>query len=619
MAVRSADQRQPTPWPRFGSGGLEAPYVRRLVDFMNARLYMADHRALLLLKCMISSDLPGHLQDQASEAILAFRYSMLEAGSDSMTLWTENHQVTAAAAEYLAGQLFPGRIFSNDGRSGARHQRAAQAQLMIWLSDRFRFGFSEWLSSTCLAYDLAALALLIDHAADEALVERAKMVMDIGLLDLALHSFNRRFAPSMGRAHAEQVMHPEAAEIAPIWHSAFGQSPELEIDKLTSLFVAREKYQVPEAIFELATAQPVRRVLSSQGLDVDEVRDELRRHPFHPRSQSLDLIRFWWGQQAITTPETIVDSARAMRVFELQDSRILAPMRRYLKMPNPMLISTLRTLNPITSGKALNRANVQTISTSNYLLSSVQRYQPGGFGDQQHVWHASLRGNIEVFGNHPGSTQLHQENRPPTPSHWVGNGINPDLAQHHNVLLAQYDLRGRKGRFEGPRQELVHIHFPFVLFDQTRLGANWVAGRRGRGYIGILGTHRFELISETELVQRGQRTGYAVLVGDEEEYTSFAFFLEQLKQYRLRLSGDHLTLTSPLGRFDLTWGKDFKVNGHVIDCQYPRYEAPGVQVPRNPDEIEVIGSGHALRLEWGAGIRESTEMLRDSRVYDDID
>ena len=608
MAVSSADQRRLAPWPRFGSGALETVHVRRLIDVVNARLYSADHRALLLLKCMMSSELPAHLYDQAAEAILGFRYSMLESGSDSMTLWTESHQVTAAVAEYLAGQLYPTRIFSNDGRSGARHQRAAQAQLTIWLSDRFRFGFSEWLSSTYYAYDLAALALLVDHAADEALVERATMVMDIALLDLALHSFNGRVVPSMGRAYTEQIMHPETAEIAPIWASAFGQAPDIDVDKVTSLFLARERYEVPAAICELATCQPERRVLSSHGLDVEEVRDELRRHPFHPRSQSLDLIRFWWGQQAVTTPETIVDSARAMRVFDLQNSRILAPMRRYIKLPNPVLISTLRTMNPITSGKALNRANVQTIRTSNYQLSSVQRYRPGGFGDQQHIWHASLPGDIEVFGTHPGSSQLNLENRPATPSNWEGNGINPDVAQHYNVLLAQYNLHERRGRFEGPRQELVHIHFPFVQFDQTRLGAGWAAGRRGRGYIGILGTHTFELISETEIVQRGQHTGYAVLVGDEEEHISFAAFLEQLKKYRLRLIGDRLTLTSPFGRFDLTWGKDFKVNGQIIDCDYPRYDAPGVQVPRNPSEMTVTGTKHRLRLDWASGVRESTAL-----------
>ena len=285
MATSSADQRQLTPWPKFGSGGLEAPYVKRLIDFVNARLYMADHRALLLLKCMIAGDLPPRLNDQAVDAILGFRFSMLEAGTDSMTLWTENHQVTAAVAEYLAGQVFPDRIFTNDGRSGVRHQRAARAQLMIWMSDRFRFGFSEWLSNTYYAYDIAALAMLADHADDPGMAERAEMVIDLALLDLALNSFGGRVAPSMGRAHSEQILHPDAAEIMPVWHSAFGGNPEVDIDKLTSLFVVRERYRVPAAITELATEQPVRRVLSSQGLDVNEVRDELRNQPFHPRSQ----------------------------------------------------------------------------------------------------------------------------------------------------------------------------------------------------------------------------------------------------------------------------------------------------------------------------------------------
>ena len=50
-----------------------------------------------------------------------------------------------------------------------------------------------------------------------------------------------------------------------------------------------------------------------------------------------------------------------------------------------------------------------------------------------------MPGGIQVFGTHPGSTQLVQEHRPPTPSSWVGNGINPDIAQHHNLLLDKYD------------------------------------------------------------------------------------------------------------------------------------------------------------------------------------
>ncbi len=246
------------------------------------------------------------------------------------------------------------------------------------------------------------------------------------------------------------------------------------------------------------------------------------------------------------------------------------------------------------------------MTTHQYLLSSVQRYQPGGFGDQQHLWHATLPGGIQVFGTHPGSTQLVHDNQPTSPGRWIGNGINPDIAQHHNLLLAQYDLRQRKGMFEGRRNQAVHIHFPFVLFDQTRLGPNWVVGRRDEGYVAIVGTHHFEQISETEIVQRGEHTGYAVVMGDDEEYTSLAGFLRQVKQYRVSLDGSRLMLSGVYGRYELNWRGDFRVNGRVMDANYPRYDSAAVHAPRNPSELTITGSADVLHLDWKSGERTET-------------
>lgn len=594
-------------WPSMAAGELDAAHLRRQIDYVEARLDLADHRVLLLLKCMLAGELPPTVYDQAAEAVLGFRYSMLEPGTDAMSLWTESHQIIAATGEYLTGQLFGDRVFSNDGRTGARHRRAAHARIMVWLADRFRFGFSEWLSNSYLAFDAAALALLIDYASDEQLTTRASMVLDVLLADVALHSFRGEFAPSMGRGNAIPITAPDQAEMAAVWASAFtDEPPEVDVEALTSLFVARESYQVPAAIRQIALEMPTRRVLTSQGLDVGEVPDELRGHPDFPRAAGLELLNFWWGQQAVTTPETVVETVRTVRALRLSRHRTLAPLRRFEKLPDRLLVPTLKTLNPITQGSALHRANVQTVTTANYLLSSTQRYQAGGFGDQQHLWHASLPGGIQVFGTHPGATQLVQETRETTPGPWVGNGINPDIAQHHNILLAQYDLSGRKGMLEGRRQELVHIRFPFVLFDQTRLGPTWVAGRRDEGYIAILGTHPFEQISETEIVQRGTHTGYAVVLGDDEEYTSLAGFLRQIKQYRVRLSGHRLSLTSPYGRFELTWRGDFRVNGRVVDAWYPRYESLAVRAPRNPSRLQINGTRDQLRLDWAELRREAS-------------
>ena len=59
----------------LGSGGLDDAYVRRLTDFVDARLYLADHRVLLLLKCMLCSELPDAVFTRARKSVLNYRFS----------------------------------------------------------------------------------------------------------------------------------------------------------------------------------------------------------------------------------------------------------------------------------------------------------------------------------------------------------------------------------------------------------------------------------------------------------------------------------------------------------------------------------------------------------------
>ena len=37
MTIQQAGERRAKPWPVFGAGGLETGYVRRLIDFVDAR------------------------------------------------------------------------------------------------------------------------------------------------------------------------------------------------------------------------------------------------------------------------------------------------------------------------------------------------------------------------------------------------------------------------------------------------------------------------------------------------------------------------------------------------------------------------------------------------------
>jgi len=174
-------------------GVLDAAWVHRLRGFVDARLDLADHRLLVLLKLLLvaGNRLPGPLRNDLRTTVTGFKYGMDEPGNDSMCSWTESHQLLFASCEYLASQLYPDDVFTNDGRRGHEKQARAAGKLRSWMAERFHHGFSEWLSGSSYLVDLAALILLADHAEDTDLATRASMIADLICLDLALHSFPR--------------------------------------------------------------------------------------------------------------------------------------------------------------------------------------------------------------------------------------------------------------------------------------------------------------------------------------------------------------------------------------------------------------------------------------------
>lgn len=593
----------------LATGEISDTGLLQMLDFIDARLDLSDHRLLILINLLIvgGSELPPTLRDDIERTIVGFKYDLSEPGSDSMCYWSENHIVVFATCEYLAGQLFGERTFTNDGRKGDRHRASAASRLTAWLADRFRFGFSEWLSNTYYELDIAALSMLVDHAADPELVRQATMVLDLMFLDMAQHRFGGRFLASSGRAYSEQKRNPAKAEVNMILDTTFGTAPgRFAIERISSVFLTRTGYVLPQAIRDIALDDSPRRVTTSQGLDLDEVAEELRRHPTHPRTALPDLARFFWSAGAVTTRESIAGTMGLIKAHDLWDNRFLSALGQFRRLPRAMWVPTQQSLNPITGGTALQRANVLTYRTHDYLLSSAQHYHPGDWGDQQSLWVAALPGDIAVFGTHPGASSLNSEVRPTTPSHWVGNGINPHIAQRDNVLLALHDLRGRKGFFEGKRQLLSHVHFPFVKFDDTRLGPRFVVGRRGGAYIAIISLEPLEMVSETELVQRGSVTGYAVIMADITEYPSLLQFANQIKKYPLSLRGDTMSLWTPDGRYDLRWRRGLRFEGRRVDAWYPRYDSDQVQAPRNPNQITVNGHDSRLELDWLRGVRSES-------------
>ena len=604
---------------QLGSNQLHRAWLNQMLDYVNARLDLADHRMLVLLKLMfVGGDvLPDDAREEIRKAILGFRYRLDEPGQDGMCTWTENHQLLFATCEYLAGQLYPDDKFVNEGRKGSLKRARAHATLLQWLEDRYHHGFSEWLSNTYYELMACALVMLVDHAENEDLARRATMVLDLLMLDMALHRFDGHFQASGGRVYRSQKMEPSRAEVEPILASAFASPPRFNHHQLSALFICREKYRVPDVIQEIASADGARQIRTSQGRDVAEaLADVSYRHRDAPEPvRFLEQVLTAWGQQAYVTPETVSITLRALNRYGLTRNRFMSPLSGYAKVKSPAVQrATLRAMNPIVTGTALHRANVFTYRTPNYLISSAQQYRPGEFGDQQHLWHAAFPGGITIFSTHPGSSLLTGEARPPSPSAWVGNGVNPAIGQFNNVVLVLHDLRTRRGYLEGRRHEYSHVHFPLVKFDETTVASRMVAGRVGTSLVGLVSLQRIELVSQSELVQRGMVTGWALVASDLSEFSSLHAFAAALKKATLHHFHGQLVLTidhsnSPEAtrrphEYRLEWKGNFLVDGIAQNHHFWRHDNDWVAAARGADRILVHGRDKTLRLEWSTGTRE---------------
>lgn len=595
----------------------EEPGLLALCDFVDARIDCADFRMLTLL--MVRYRWPELVSaptlHRIDASILGFRYWMDEPGDDSMCYWSENHQCLFAVCEYLAGTLFPDRVFTNLGINGRRRAERGAERLRTWLADRFRFGFTEWLSNTYYEEDIAPLALLVDHAPDETLRTEAAMVLDLLHLDLALHRFDGRFVASSGRCYQAQKQDPAMADVNDILRDAFGGPGEPDPARLSAVYRHRSSYRVPPVIAAIAAETADCQVRASHGLDLAEVPGALQRAGDDSAVEQDQVRRrglFYWLMEAFTTPESITDTMTLFTRWRMGSNSFLAALAPFAPLRRTGLLPSLvRWLNPATQGVAIQRANVFTTRTRHWQLSAAQRHHPREFGDQQHLWQATLPGDVAVFATHPGAPMFDDAARGFSPAYWVGNGINPDVVAADNVLLAVHDLRVRRGYLEAERQPFSHLWFPTERFDEVQTGPDWVCGRVGESLIGIRAAEPLHCKENSDFIQTGRLTGWAVLCTTTEEAGSLAEFARGIAASPLLLSRRVASWRLPSGpaahgRTELTLHRDGPalLDRQPIPTAYPRLDSPFGRVAREPERIEITHAGKGMRLDWPNRRRE---------------
>ena len=572
-----------------------------LVEFVNQRYDCADFRMVSLIRTRYAywPLLTVAARSAIEASILGFKYWMDEPGDDDMCFWSENHQILFAAVEYLAGRMYPENVFTNDGLTGYEHAEKAALRIHRWLGYRFRHGFTEWHSNTYYEEDIAPLTLLIDFSDDAAMAVKSTMVMDLLLLDLAMHSYRGFFCATSGRCYEAQKKDParqDTLEIAEkVW--GFGNVKDYNYRRISANFFLMKNYRVPEVILAIGRDTAESEIMDSMGLDLSEVRGE-----FGDPSDIDTAGMFLWAMESFTNPESVNLTLKIYKTWKLQRNSFLKDLRT-LDLPvlrSPRILPTVvRALNPVTQGIAIQRANTYTFRTDHFMLSTAQAHHPGEFSDQQHVWQATLPGGVTVFTTHPGASVFDDSDRNFSPSYWVGNGIFPHAAGHRAVTLCIYNLRLRRGFMERGRKPFTHAFFPRGLLDESLVEERRLFGRKADSYIALIAGNPLRVNPEDadDIIQDGTLTYWICELGSIVEFGSFEAFIAAIRarpvdfsSQTLRYDGKH--------KLSLCWRGEFRVDGAVVDTNYGRYDTPWVKAGRHPAALQVRCGTRALDLDF---------------------
>ena len=655
LYTADADGRRFEDLYRFLSGSGDVPFTEEQAfsmlsaqaDYLDRRYDCADFRAQLLFK--IYKDCAGALSPRAKTLIrdtfLGFKYFMDEPGHDSMCYWSENHQILFAVSEYLAGQEWEDEVFSNSGMTGRQHRKKAEGRVRAWIKQRFRYGFSEYLSNNYLAEDLAPMANFIAYADDRALAEDMRTVTHLLWLDVALTAVNGRFVPASSRMYGNNKAGNACGNsIQPAIDALWGKEaaarqladPDLPESERAAIKARLEKkpgsilicftdlvekglYALPDAIRDIALTNEAFGVKMSSGLSPDDLVSEGLVGQ-EPRQIMAQL-----GAEAFTNPQVIGNTIRYLKTNGMLRNAFVHYFRfldvSFLRLIDPVKFAKRHEM--MTHGIALGRGNVITFRTAKYALSTAVKNDPGRCGSQEHVWSANVCENVALFTTHPAGNG--QSRFGASPGYWIGNGRRPMSAQHENVNVTVYRLPDKKRFGETGVANMTHLYLPRDLWDEVILEERAVFARKNGVFAAVLanGPLAYKPYDQTSVKglfgnlkkasldapyvpksefdlcrEGGEYHAYITELSDEDSEDFGSFVLRIRKNRAVFEQGDVLYETR-CGTIAVSYGGKFTVDGASVPTPFARYDCRFCRAGRGADEIAVDSGSHTLSLRLG--------------------
>jgi hypothetical protein len=590
------------------------------LDYVNSRQDPSDFNMASLVRLYYlyhgTGALTAENEQALKDAMLNYKYWLDEPGTTYVEMWTENHQILSASAEYLAGQMFPDDVFTNDGLTGKQKMEKARARFLRWADLRVRTGFAEWDSTTYYPEDLAPLLSLVQFADDESISTRAAMIVDMILFDTAVDSYYGFFATSHGRVTTGGIKSQAGDSMVTVQAIAFGMgrfqsTTNMAVDSL----VTSPKYTVPSVLQALALDNPQDYSnFERQSIPITEA----SAAKYGIGTTNVADAPIWWGFGAFTLPNRInltIATADAWNLWHYPDFADLKDIAKTLQAIHGLSLAS-QLLDPDSNGTVMSEVNKVTYRTPDYMLSSAQDYRKGEKGYQQHIWQATLDSYAVVFATNPDSLDEGDNHRP---SYWMSDGRLPRTAQYKNLLIALYDIPTHPSApypLETRHYAFSHAYFPKWAFDEVKEvpagknGGGWIFGKRGDGYVALYVDQAYKW-TETdpdagqEVISLGYKNVYICQMGRKAVDGSFENFIAAVTKADLSVNGLTVRYDAPgLGLATFDWQSPFIVGGNRISLRdYPRWDNPYTNSPFDSSHYTITFQGMSLDLDFANDVR----------------
>ena len=618
-------------------------------NYMKMRFDCSDFRAQMLFK--IYKDCCNVLNEKSRALIkntfLDFKYFMDEPGDDSMCYWSENHLILFSVSEYLAGQEWPDEVFQNTQMTGKEHMRKAKMRIDAWMEQRFKFGFSEYLSNNYIAEDLAPMSNFIAYANDEKAVQQMKIIMDILWFDVALNSTCNRFVCVSSRMYGDNkagnfygnsiqsamnilwgkdiindvltdphISDKEKDEII----SSLNKQPNYIVLCFTDI-VKKGLYILPEAIKDIAVTKETFVSKIGCGLSPDDMQNEglIGCEPQQIMAQ--------FGAESFTNHQVIANTMKYLKDNKMYRNSFLG----YFKYLNLTIFKAVNWSkfadkhNIMPHGIALGRGNIYTYRTARYSLSTDICKDIDKCGAQDHAWSANIGETLALFTTHPAGNGNGSFGT--SPGYWIGNGRRPMSVQHKNVNITIYKLPDKKRLGETAIAKMTHAYMPKDFYDEFEMQNDRVFARKNGVLVALIangklaykpfdpesakGIHKnrsfpdsCSLKSEFDLCRFGGEYHIYITELSDVDTESFKQFKERINRNVIQFNNNKVLYKSNTGTLNADYDGNFAIDDMPVATIYDRYDSQFCKAKRKAPTILINSGKNKLYLDFKCAKRE---------------